>query len=275
MKFVRILFLLCLTFQAFAQEKTVAFKLNLVKGESTVTVLPNQKAVEKIFTDAITQKGYTVVTQSTVPTTDLADARSLILVDAFVYQFPADYPSITLTIRKDGKVLTLVHESKKLFLDRQNAAETIATELARQIPASVEEDQFLLPELENLLPQHTVSIYTVTSAAITNSYAKKYIIDTSNSNIKAPDFIINGAFEEYLSLCLDFNGFRKAAKQEPMVVEFAIDKFGYTQATNIKASAAIQEVHLAKIKAAIEALPLWNQTGGQPVTGSLTIGLQK
>ncbi|WP_192822220.1 hypothetical protein [Rufibacter sp. LB8] len=275
MRFLQVLSLLLLSFQAVAQDKVVLVKVNPIKGESTVTVLSNLAKVEEILQEGFVQKGYKVLTKAPVSEPTQGGNTELFLADAFIYQYPGDYPSITLTIRKDGRVHSLLHQTKKLFTDRQAAMETLAREIVKEIPATLNQEMFLMPELDNLLPHHIISIYTATSGAITGSYASKYTIEVKPTAGKLPAFMIAGAFEEYLSNCLDFNGYRKAVKDQPIQVEFEINSFGFTHIQTIKMPEGVKDNYKEKVKAAMEALPLWDMAAGQTFKGVLSLGVKK
>ncbi|MBC3540098.1 hypothetical protein ACFSC6_16955 [Rufibacter sediminis] len=272
---LRILLLLLITFNLYAQEKNVLLKINPIKGESTVTSISNQKAIEKILAEGFLQKGYQVFTKETISSQTAAPQEELLLADAFIYQYPGDYPSITLTIRKGDYIFAILHDNKKLFVERQSALEAIAGNLVQELPTAIQESTFLLPELEQLLPHHNMSIYTATSGAITKGYANQYLTDFKTTGSEPLNFILKDSFEQYLALCLDFTGYRKAIKETPIRVDFEIDAFGFTNLTNITLPASVKESHKDKIKNTIEALPLWNLANRQPIKGTLTLGVRK
>lgn len=274
MKSILLVFILLLTSKLFGQEKAAILKVNIIRGESTVTPLVDPVSIEAILTKELNQKGYSVITQHNQDKTTAINFQNSLMVDAFIYQFPADYPSVTLTIRKNNQTIFLEHDSKKLFGDRKSALENLTRNLAEKIPSSISGSSYLSPTLENIIPSHTISIYSATSEILTTGYTSKYVIGKVNKGGQELKFIIPDAFKSYLSLCLDFNGYRKLVKTEPITVDIKVNKLGYTQIMNIHLPATVKEKYRQNIIQAINALPLWQVTNGEVYEGTIKLGIK-
>src|SRR6187551_1182727 len=98
----------------------VLIKANILRGERFVTVRTSAKEIENKVSEVFTKKGLDIVTNME-PTGDV------LFVDLFVYQFPGQFPAITITIRTQNGIHYIDHEYRKFFVDRELTNLNLAT----------------------------------------------------------------------------------------------------------------------------------------------------
>lgn len=91
-KIIAILLLLFSFNASFATNKAIV-KASVLRGESFVTVNRIPRDIELVISEALTQKGFQIL-KEVIPD------EEIFFVDLFVFQFAADFPTITLTISR-------------------------------------------------------------------------------------------------------------------------------------------------------------------------------
>jgi len=108
----------------------VLIKANILRGERFVTVKTSAKEIENKVSEVFKKKGFDIVTI-------MESTGDMLLVDLFVYQFPAQFPAITITIRTQNGIHYIDQEYKKVFVDRELTNLDMATELAERVPVEL------------------------------------------------------------------------------------------------------------------------------------------
>lgn len=273
MKYLLLVILLVLNMEAFSQTKLLFLKINVLKGEFTVTFAPDKQLLTRVLTKGFQEKGYTILNTET-DSVLITPNDEIYFADIFAYQYAADYPSLTLCLRKANQIVYIKNEKKKFAPDRQVVYAHLAQKIMEDFPEEVQLYQTFLPNLEQLIPAHDINIYSNMSNSVMRDYAKQYIVEVSINERDSIDFLIKGGVELYLRYCIDYVGFRRFLKDQPAEIIFEIDKFGYSKILDLKMPENAKNKYKQKIIETFEALPLWViKREGDKFTGNLKLGV--
>lgn len=231
---------------AFCNDYIFIVKANVIRGESMVTSNTNPVQVEKMFQEALRK-----LEQN-------KEIKKQLLVDIFIFQFPADYPTVAVSIRSENGIHYFDKERIKLFGDRNAANIKLVKKIISRLPNKLNMSQIYQLSLDDILSNRkSLSLIQLTSNAVTGSQRQNYrnAIDWGEND--PPQFILDN-FYEYLKYCMNFQGIRKKIKKQggiTLVVD--ITKEGRTKISNIKSPFELEAKQKARLTQAIAAIPLW------------------
>ncbi len=231
----------------FCNGQTFIVKANVIRGESMVTVNTNPVQVEKMFKEALRKLE------------QYDEINKQLLVDIFIFQFPADYPTVGVSIRSENGIHYFDKEQIKLFGDRNAANIKLVKKIISRLPNKLNMSEIYQLSIDDILSNRkSLSLIQLTSNAITGSQRQNYrnAIDWGE-NDDPPQFILDN-FYEYLKYCMNFQGIRKKIKKQggiTLVVD--ITKEGRTKISNIKSPFELEAKQKARLSQAIAAIPLW------------------
>lgn len=235
---------------AFASSKKAIIKANIIKGESFVTANSSEFEIEQVLREALTEKDYEVV--ETINGND-----GLLYIDIFIFQYPADYPTATITIRTQNGIHYIDKESVKLFVNREAANLLIAKKAAERIPDEIDVNFFYDLSITDILSNERLSLTGTVSNSITKGYRSNY-----SSVIKWPDgdnphFIAPDGFEQYLSYCSNFQGLRNKLREENIEIILKINEKARFEILKINSPFELNAKQKLRIHNIINAFPLW------------------
>lgn len=233
----------------FATNKAI-IKANILKGRSFVTANTSPEDIENVISQALTKKGIQVLKEA-VPNEDIY------YIDLFVFQFPADYPTITLTIRTIEGIHYIDKESIKLFTDRNSANIKLASRLSDRLPDIVDTKIFYKPTLNEILSNTRMSIIGSTSNAITRNYRASLSNSIRWPDDIAPNFIIPDEFDNYLAYALNFQGNRNQLKDTVIKLRVKINLGTRFELVNIDSPINLTEKQKENIQELVNSFPLW------------------
>jgi hypothetical protein len=111
----------------------VLIKANVLRGERFVTDKTNARKIEDKVSEVFVKKGFEVLT-NVEPTGDI------LLVDLFIYQFPGQYPAMSITIRTRQGVHYFDQDYRKFFANRDLTNLNLAIDLAERVPVELSRD---------------------------------------------------------------------------------------------------------------------------------------
>lgn len=233
--------------QSYAYSNTIEpkLKVNVIRGESMVTINVDKSLIRNVFLPKIL---------------DLANktkSQDQLFVDVFVYQFPADYPTVAVTIRTKNGTHFFERETVKLFGDRALANIKISKKLLTRIPDTLDTGVNYKLELEDIfLNRKSINLIKIATDATMDSYRRNYNnMIYWNENESLP-FIIE-EFNTYLSYCMNYQGLRKKIKKAGEVnLRLSIHN-GQMEIVDIQAPFQLTPKETNRLNQAIEALPLW------------------
>lgn len=264
-KLTAILLLLFGFHATFATNKAIV-KANILRGESFVTANTISGDIESIIIQALTKKGFQIL-KEVIPNEDI------FYVDLFVFQFPADYPTITLTIRSKDGIHFIDRERIKLFGDRNSANLKLASRLAERLPDNIDINLFYEPTFSDILSNNRISIIGLTSNAITKGYRSNYSTSIRWSENIIPNFIIPNEFENYIAYISNFQGIRKQLKGTTIKLKLKINLRAKFELVDIDSPFNLTEKQKGRILEFISSFPLW--TVGKPIDNiELDLGIK-
>lgn len=203
-----------------------------------------------MVSQGLKDKHYTVVETAT-------GQDQLFYVDVFVFQYPADYPTVTLTIRTASGTHYIDRENIRLFGNREAANLKIARQVAERIPAEIDVSRIYDITLPHLVSGGRVSVIGLVSNAATKGYRSNYAVGITWPEDSAPEFIAPGDLGAYLSYCLNFQGIRYDVKDQKITVALKINQRGRFEILEINSPIALSEKQQQRIHDAVNAFPLW------------------
>jgi hypothetical protein len=222
----------------------VLIKANILRGERFVTVKTNAKEIENKVTEVFTKKGFDIVT-NIEPTGDI------LFVDLFVYQFPAQYPTVTITIRTQNGIHYLDQEHRKIFADRELTNLNLAIQLAERVPADVNKNSVYRVSIGDLISTNkpTNSIFYTGNS--------KYFPTIKWKDDNSVPFIIPSDMALYLLYASNFAGLKKQLAHGPIVLKLRINESARFELVNIDSHLDLDEGQKNRIQEFIDAFPLW------------------
>lgn len=196
-KILIIIFLLSITLEVYAVRQQVIVKANIVRGESFVTANVLSDDIEQVLKNALMRMNYSIVET-------IHEAEDLLYFDAFIFQYPADYPTVVLTVRSKKGIHHVDKESIKLFGNRKAANIKITKEIAARIPYKINTDRYFRLTIEDILCKSRVSLTGSVSGLIMKEYRADYLTVIKWPEDESPVFILPNDFDIYLSYCIDY-----------------------------------------------------------------------
>ena len=262
-----------------SQDKAAVLKVNLLLGEQTMTPYSPEEAptaidsLENVLSKALSKKGFNVFTRHQLPDTATHNIKNLYLIDFFIYAYPYDLRSTTITIRKKNYILYMSNVTAPLSMTKASYGR-IALEAIDEIPTDIPYKQFLIPTIEGLIPHHMISVNRGLSELTLKGYKKNYYIELNLPSQTNLEFMLPESFVDYMSLCVNFDGARKEFKENPVELDFEIDPWGFTKIKEIRFPQGFpkkREPHIFKIE---HSIPLWYNASGKTVPGTLKLGIK-
>ena len=222
----------------------VLIKANILRGERFVTAKTSAKEIENKVREVLQKKGFDIVT-SMEPTGDL------LLVDLFVYQFPAQYPAITIAIRTQNGIHYIDQEYKKVFVDRELTNLNLATELAERVPVELNQNLVYRASIGDLISTNK----TGNSVLYTGNSTYYSTIKWKDDN-KIP-FIIPNDLQLYLFYASNFTGLKKRLARGPIVLKLRINDSARFELVDANSQLNLDEEQKIRIQEFIDSFPLW------------------
>lgn len=250
-----VLLLLFGVYTSFATNKAI-IKANVLRGESFVTVNTIPEDIENIISQALAKKGFKILKE-------ILPNEEIFYVDLFVFQFPADYPTITITIRTTNGIHFIDKERIKLFGNRNSANLKLASRLSERLPDNIDTKIFFEPTFNDILSNNRISIIGLTSNAITKGYRSNYSTSIKWSDNIIPNFIIPNEFDNYVAYISNYQGIRTQLKGTAIKLKLKINLGAKFELVDIVSPFDLTEKQKGRILEFINSFPLW--TVGKPI----------
>jgi len=208
-----------------------------------VTVKTSAKEIENKVSEVFTKKGLDIVTNME-PTGDV------LFVDLFVYQFPGQFPAITITIRTQNGIHYIDHEYRKFFVDRELTNLNLATELAERVPVELNKDLVYRVNIGNLISTNN------TGTTLYAGNSKYFSIIKWKEDNKVP-FIIPNDLQLYLLYASNFTGLKNQLAHGPIVLKLRINDSARFELVDINSHLNLDEEQKNRIQEFINSFPLW------------------
>jgi len=244
-----LLFLLFGFHTSFAANKAI-IKANVLRGESFVTANTIPEEVESIISRILAKKGFHILNE-------VIPDEEIFYVDLFVFQFPGDYPTITITIRTTNGIHFIDKERIKLFGDRNLANLQLATSLAQRLPSNIDTRIYFEPTFDDILSNNRISIVGLTSNAITKGYRSNYSSSIRWSDNKIPNFIVPNEFDIYKAYISNYQGIRKQLKGTAIKLKLKINHGAKFELVDIDSPINLTEKQKERIQEFVNSFPLW------------------
>ena len=222
----------------------VLIKANVLRGERFVTVKTSAREIENKVSEVLKKKGFDIVT-SMGPNSDL------LLVDLFVYQFPSQFPAITITIRTQKGIHYIDQEYQKVFVDRALTNLNLATELAERVPVELNKGLVYRANIAHLISTNK----TGNTAAYTGN--SKYYATIKWKDDNNVPFIIPNDLQLYLFYASNFTGLKKQLARGPIVLKLRINESGRFEIVDTNWQFNLDEEQKIRIQEFIDSFPLW------------------
>ena len=181
-------------FYTYADEKKAIVKANVLQGETLSKINIDPKDVEAIIHDELQEMGIERVYSQKNSSEDL------LFIETFIYQFPAENPTVVLTVKTRNGIHHFNRAFTKVFADRENAILQLVHKLANKLPDEFDLDKNYTPEIVDLISSTDVSLSGLINNPIMRAYRSKYSVSLNWRNIGPPTFFIPQAFEEYFPI---------------------------------------------------------------------------
>ncbi len=254
-----------------AKEVIMVLKINPIKGEKFVTKLTNPYSIQSIFKNGLEAKGFKVYTNSKEILEDNIDEKELYFADVFVYQYPAQYPSVSIIIRKNEGVIYMNDKYIKLFGDRQKANEDISMQLVSDVPSIKLIREYQIIKSYDFLTSNRKSLIGSVSNSVMDLYSKKYEVKIEFEKENELQFIYGESIEEYLKNLINFTGYRNKVLGKELKIYVEIDEYGYTNYLKMDTPVNLKEKHKLRIFNAMMGIPLWKNEKKETVRARIII----
>ncbi|MCE7041878.1 hypothetical protein [Dyadobacter sp. CY312] len=235
----------------YAKERKAIIKVNVLRGESLVTSNVDPLSAESLIHDELKRMGINRVYSQKGNNADL------LFIDAFIYQYPADNPTVVLTVRTQNGIHHFGKASSKIFTDRGNATLKLIDKLVSQMPDEFDLDRVYELGIMDLISPGSVSLIGMSSNAITKTYRSKYSLSLNWQTIDPPKFFMPESFNDYFSYCVDFQGIRKELKSGELIINLKLNDSGIFEIRNINSTISLSDKQKSRVKSAIDAIPIW------------------
>lgn len=254
--------LMLLACSGYGQETEILVKANVIRGESMVTAQMLPADIESIFETQLPHFQYS------------SSPPRYLMVDVFVYQFPANNPRVAVTIRSEKGIHYAALKHQSLFLNRKKAHEKLAQKLVEDLPETIGLSRNIeLSTGQLLYSQNRADLVFQSSKTISGAFRSNYAIKL-NWNGQAPlPFMLND-FNEYFHYCIDFGSLRTKVKQHgSLKLKLRINANGHTFIEEHQAPFELSWAEKNSLQEAVAAIPIW-LTLEEVSDISLTIGLK-
>ncbi len=250
MKSITLILLLIFNLATAEAAKNAIVKANVVRGESFVTANTSPEEIESIFKDALARKGFQVVEE-------IRSDGDIFYGDIFVFQFPADFPTVSITIRTESGIHFIDKESVKFFGDRNAANLKLALKLAERLPTDIDPTTFYEVKWNDLLGNSRISAIGLTSSAITKGYRTNYSSKIDWLDNEAPNFIIPDEFDNYFAFSSNYQGIRKRLKGKEITLRLKINQKARFELLDIDSLINLNDKQKNMLKEFVNGFPLW------------------
>ncbi|MFM9841114.1 MAG: hypothetical protein ACKVOQ_22805 [Cyclobacteriaceae bacterium] len=236
--------ILCFCYLNSQGRSKVLIKATILRGERFVTVKTSAKEIENKVSEVLTKKGFDIIT-------NMESAGDLLFVDLFVYQFPAQYPAITITIRTQNGIHYIDQEYRKVFLDRELTNLNLATKLAERVPVELNKDLVYRVGIGDLISTNKTSNTTLYTG---NSNYYSTIKWKDDNNVP---FIVSNDLGLYLFYASNFTGLKKQLARCPIVLKLRINDSARFELVETNSHLNLDDYQKNRIQEFIESFPLW------------------
>ena len=222
----------------------VLIKANILRGERFVTARTSARDIEVKVSEVFEKKGFEIVTK-------MQSTGDILLVDFFVYQFPAQFPAVTITIRTQDGIHYIDQEFRKVFIDRELTNQNLAIELAERVPHEINKDEVYKVGIGNLISTNNASnsmLYTGNS----NYYSTIKWKDDNNV-----PFILPSDLGLYLFYASNFTGLKNKLARGPILLKLRINDSARFEHVNANSLFNLDENQKNRIREFIDSFPLW------------------
>lgn len=230
-------------FNSYGTSKVV-IKASVLRGERFVTVKISANEIEKKVSEVFTKKGFDVVT-------NLSNTGDMLFVDFFVYQFPAQYPAITITIRTQDGIHYIDHEYDKVFVGRELTSINMAIELAERVPVELSKELVYRISIGDLISTNK------TGNTILYSGTSKYYSTIKWKDDNSVPFIIPNDLGLYFLYASNFTGFKKQLARGPIALKLRINSSARFELVDIHSQLNLDEEQKNRIQEFVDSFPLW------------------
>lgn len=244
-----ILLLLFLYHGSYAANKAI-IKANVLRGESFVTAAVEPSVIENIVANELKSKGFQIVGI-------VRPGEDILYVDLFVFQFPAANPTITLTIRSKDGIHYIDREKVALFGNRVAANIGLAQKLSQRIPSQINLGKIYQPALRDIVGNTGMSLISLSSSAITESYRSSYSSSLHWHDDNAPAFLIPEEFDTYMAYASNYQGIRAKVKEQPIKLKLKINNAARFELLDIESAFALTDKQKSMFHEFVNSFPLW------------------
>lgn len=253
-------------------EASIILKVNPLMGERYVTKLPQIERIERIFKNNLELKGFRVFTISEELENEIINEKDLYFFDIFVYQYPANFPTIKIIIRNENGVLYEDQDYIKHFTDRQIANEKIAQTLAEKIPKNTDLSEIPLKYSIESFGKNNYSIIGITTNSMMEIYVNKYLIEFEFEGTTTVNFIYGDSVEEYIKNLINYTGYRSKVREKKIKIYIEIDEYGFTRILKKEIPKGMKAKFIQRIDNIVKGFPLWQNKKRKRTRAVITIG---
>ncbi|MEO0790523.1 MAG: hypothetical protein AAFY36_17800, partial [Bacteroidota bacterium] len=218
----------------------VIVKVNVIRGESMVTPQSDPMTLEELFESRLRELGYRTIDS-------VLDINNTLFADVFVYQFPADFPTVVITIRSNRGIHYFDMENNSFSLDRKTTITNHTAVLLGRFPSTIDMNTFYELRVNDVLHIGRISLIGHISNNITNSYKRNYSNGINWPSSEAVPFMFEDWFIYYLSYCVNLQGIRKKLKSEPIRLQVRIGSSCRLELIDINCSFPLKEKQVTRL----------------------------
>ncbi len=252
----------------------VVLKVNVLQGDGFEDPKFDLLPLRKIIADGFARQNDTVW-DTNILLENISDPDQLFFADLFVYQYAKGNPAISLTVRKGEKVYLLLNESKRILTTPKGTFESLAKNVAQQIPLYFFETLEYHPTVSDILKPPRDDFEVVRrglSKTLSKEYYSQYQVTWDIEADTAANFYpYTDSFEEYFPYCLDLRGFRGKLKNKKFSVQIQISDLGEVTAVDFRLPVKLKSKQMDQLRNGLSALPLMVIRDWQPKKGTITV----
>lgn len=219
-------------------------KVNVLRGERFVTAKTSAKEIESKVSEVFEKKGFDIVTF-------IQPLEDILFVDFFVYQYPAQFPAVTITIRTQNGVHYIDQEYRNVFVDRELTNQNLAQELAERVPVELNKNLVYRVDIGDLISPNKAS------SSILYTGSSNYYSTIRWKDDNSVPFILPSDFGLYLFYASNFAGLKKQLARGPIVLKLRINNSARFELVDAKSLLNLNEVQKNNIQEFIDSFPLW------------------
>jgi len=225
----------------------VKIDVNIIRGEQFFTPKIDKSDLIQAMKDILSKKGYSF--------TDSLLTEDQLIIEAYLYQYPGQFPTIIVLGRTNTGVHYIEKDHKSLFITQKSAFMDLLDRIMINVPNSINKDLFYNVTIGNLVYDNNYSLISLSSKLIASQKIKnnKTNFEIDESKLECAFF---ADFDSYLKQITNLTYMKKKLGSGKIEINVRAKSSGKLEIINIKSPYKLKTKHESQMKDLIDAIPI-------------------